>query len=223
MDLDELKHQWAAHDRKLDALIRLNRRAFATGQLDRARTALRRLAAVVAVELLINLVAVGALGGFLAVHAGELRFVVPAVALDAGAIALVSGGVRQLVAMARIDHGQPVAAIQHQLAELARLRLRLIRGTFLLAPLAWTPLLVVGLAALGIDAYRVLAAGYLLANLAFGIAAIPLALWLSRRWLGRLEHAPRARWLARHLIGASLRDAADFVAAIAEFDREISA
>jgi len=220
MDLDDLKQQWAAHDRKLDALIRLNRRVFATGQLDRARSALRRLGAIVAVETLINLIAVIALGGFLAVHARELRFVVPAVALDAGAIALVSAGVRQLAAMTRIDQGQPVTIIQQQLAELGQLRLRAIRWTFLLAPLAWTPLLVVGLAALGIDAYRVLDAGYLLANLAFGIAFIPLAIWLSRRFLGRLDHAPRARWLARHLVGASLRDAAGFVAAIADFERE---
>jgi len=223
MDLDDLKQQWAAHDRKLDALIQINRRVFATGQLDRARSALRRLGAAVAVETLVNLVAVVALGSFLAVHLRDLRFVVPAVALDAGAIALVSAGVRQLAAIARIDHGQPVAVIQQQLTELGRLRLRVIRWTFLLAPLAWTPLLVVGLAALGVDAYRVLDAGYLLANLAFGIAVIPLSIWLSHRFLGGLDHAPRARWLARHLVGANLRDATDFVATIAEFERETSA
>jgi hypothetical protein len=55
VNLDELEAQWAEHDRKLDANLRLSRRLLSASTLKRARSALQRLIAFVAIESLATL------------------------------------------------------------------------------------------------------------------------------------------------------------------------
>ena len=44
MELDELKQKWAEHDRKLEVNIRLTRQLLSATKMNRARSALQRLA-----------------------------------------------------------------------------------------------------------------------------------------------------------------------------------
>ena len=65
MDLDELKQKWAVHDRKLDALLRLNRRLLTASTMNRARSALQRLAISLALESAVWFALIVALGIFI--------------------------------------------------------------------------------------------------------------------------------------------------------------
>ncbi len=221
MDLDELKEKWEEHDRKLDASLRLNRQLLNEVHLDRARSALHRLTLSLAFEAAIDFVAVAILGAFLYDHIAVARFALPAVVLDVYAIAILIAVIRQITAVQQIDYGKPITTIQKQVEALRILRIRCIQGTLLAAPLVWTPLFIVALKGLfGLDAYRLFGTAWLLANLLFGLAVIPLALWLSRRFRDRLGRSPAMRRLIDDLTGHSLNRAADFLKNLTEFEDE---
>lgn len=220
MNLDELSNQWAALDRKLEFAIRLNTQQLRESAVRKSRTALQGLSCGIVIELLINVVAIGALGLFMVNHVGDWRFLAPALLLVATAIGLVAFGGYQLEVLARVDFGAPVVAVQRQLGTLKRQRIRAVQWTLLLAPLLWTPLLIVGLKGLlGVDAYAVLTAGFLVTNALFGLAAIPLLLWASRRFARRFENAPWMQRLMDDLAGRSLARAAVSLDSIARFER----
>jgi len=46
---------------------------------------------------------------------------------------------------------------------------------------------------LRVDAYKTLGAAYLLANLLFGLAIIPLAIWLAKKFGDRMDRAAERR------------------------------
>lgn len=223
MALQEVKDLWADYDRKLDRSIRLNTRLLRQSALDRADSSLRWLSRAILVEVLFNLAVVIALGVFIGSHLTELRFLVPAAVLDLAALLLIATGVRQLVALAAIDYGQPVVAIQKQLAELRIQRIRTSKWTLLTSPLLWTPFMIVALEALlGFDVY-LLGAPYLLANLLVGGAVIPLVLWIANRHAGRLQGSPLMRSILDDLAGRNLVKATAFLDSLDRFEREEAA
>ena len=113
-------------------------------------------------------------------------------ALDVFEIATLIVLIQQIRLALYIDYSKPVAVIQKQLETLRMLHIRHFQWTFLLAPLLWTPLLIVTLEGfLRIDAYKTLGAAYLLANLSFGLAIIPLAIWLSKKFADRINRSPK--------------------------------
>jgi hypothetical protein len=120
-----------------------------------------------------------------------------------------------------VDYTGPVAAIQRRLEALRALRIRTTQAIFLLSPLLWTPLLIVGLRALfGVDAYAVLGIPYLLANLTFGVTFALATLWVCRRFADRLDRSPFVQRLARDVAGANLTAALQKLEALAAFERE---
>jgi len=121
-----------------------------------------------------------------------------------------------------IDYSKPVAVIQKQLESLRMLHIRHFQWTLLLAPLLWTPLLIVALEGfLRIDAYQTFGAAYLLANLLFGLAIIPPAIWLSKKFGGRMGRSPEIQWLMKELAGYNLNAASDYLATLSEFEEEM--
>jgi hypothetical protein len=74
LDLDEMKKQWAEHDRKLDESIRLNRQLLSTTNLNGARSAMQRMAAFLGLEAAVQLAVVVALGSFIYEHIAMMRF-----------------------------------------------------------------------------------------------------------------------------------------------------
>ena len=117
--------------------------------------------------------------------------------------------------MKDIDYAAPVIEQQKQLERLRVLRIRKSKWILLLAPLLWTPLFIFGLSLLGFDAGR-LGAPYLLANLAFGIAVIPVLLWLSRR--PAVQRSRLFGQFADDLAGRSLVRARAQLASLAAFE-----
>lgn len=221
MDIDTVKTLWQESNRKLEASMRLNTLLVTQSNLNRADAALRRLGRGITFEVVANLAAVFFLGWFAAGHVRELRFFVPAVLLDLYWIALVAGGVRQLVELRSLDYDEPVVAIVQRLQRLRLARIRTTLGILLLGPLMWVPLLVVGARAIfGVDIYAVTSPAWLAANALFGLAVIPLAIFIARRFGARLERRSWMRALADEIAGRSLTAALDDLAAIRRFTEE---
>jgi hypothetical protein len=218
MELDELKARWDALDRRLDAQAALGRETLRELRLGKVDGALARQRRRVAAELVLNVLGLWWMAVYTVERIGAVRFFVPGLALSVGLALLLSAGVRQLIWLARVDYGAQVAELQARLAAAQRSLVRTTMWVFLLAPLVWTPLLVVGLdGLLGVDAYAVLGGAYLAANLAFGMAALPLLWWAGRRFAARFADRPWFARLLRDVGGQSLADAQAEVAALGSF------
>lgn len=221
MDLDELKEKWAEHDQKLETSIRLNRQILCAMKLNQTRSALQRLVMGLALEAVIDLAAIVALGSFIYDNREQGRFAFPAIALDLFEITILTALIRQITLALQVDYGKPIAAIQKQIETLKILRIRYIQGIFLIATLAWTPLLIVGLKGVfGWDVYRLFGPVYLIANLLLGLSIIPLMLWLSKRYGDRIGRWPVIQRLMRNLAGYNLTAATDFLATLSKFEDE---
>jgi hypothetical protein len=224
VEMDDLRKTWAEYDRKLDTNIRLSRQLLRAINLNRVRSPMRRLAFFLGLESIIQFAVVVALGNFIYEHIATMRFALPAAALDVGAIALLSSMIRQLTLVLQIDYDKPIAIIQKQLGDLRVLGIRRIQGIFLVATLAWTPLLIVTLKGfLGLDAYRLFGVPYLAANLLVGLAIIPLGIWLSKKFSDRMGRSPLIQRLMKDLAGYNLNAAAGFFASLSEFEEETRA
>jgi hypothetical protein len=221
MELDELKQKWAEHDRKLEVNIRLTRQLLTATKMNRARSALQRLAVFLALESVVAIAVIIVLGSFVGGHIAMVRFAIPAAALDLFEIATLIVLIQQIRLALYIDYSKPVTAIQKQLESLRMLHIRHLQWTLLLAPLLWTPLLIVALQGfLRVDAYKTVGAAYLLANLLFGLAIIPLAIGLSKKFGDRMDRSPKIQWLMKELAGYNLNAASDFLATLSEFEEK---
>ncbi len=214
--LDEMKSAWEAQDRKLDASLRLNQELLRAATLNRVRSPLRRLVFELSLEIAASAAGLVLLGTFLAQHIAEARFVWPAAMLDVWLILCLAASARQLVQANRIDYDEPVTTIQRRLGELRILRLRAFRLELLTGQIVWwLPFLIVALAGLfGIDAYRFLSTTFIAVNLLLGVAVIPLAIWIARRFEHRF-----LRRLADEIAGRSLTEAQAHVAKLSDFER----
>lgn len=220
MELDALRTQWTEQGARIEAGLTLNRRLLTALSLDRARTALGRHARGLIVEGVIAGLLILWLGSFLYEHLWQLRFSVPAWLLQMFCIASLADIVRQAIAARGIDAGEPVAAFQKRVASLRVMAIRHVQGILLVSTLLWAPLLVVGLKAVfGIDAWRVFGGGYLAANALVGVAVIPVAIVLARRFAGRFGGAPWFRRLLDDIAGEPVREARAFIAEVVEFER----
>jgi hypothetical protein len=219
MELDDLKTAWRELDRRLDDHRALNLRVLRELKLDKTRSALRRLAAGPLAELFLNAFGALLVGSFLANHLTTARYAIPALVLQAAVLLLLAADLRQLVRIARIDWAAPVVQIQRDLAALRAERIRTTQVTFLAAPLLWTPFVIVAAQGLlGFDLY-LLGSAVIAANLAFGLAVIPLGLWIARH-LGRRLSPSFLRSLADDVAGRSLAVAQGHLEEIARFEDE---
>lgn len=222
MELDALKEKWAEHDRKLDVSIRLNRQLLMAANMNRVRSPLRRLAFFVGLGALIGLIGPVILGQFIYQHWAEPRFVLPAVVLHVWVIANLAASIRQIAMALRIDYDKPIAVIQKQLESLRVLRIRITQWALLTGQVVWwIPFLIVALKGFwDVDAYKVFGTAFLLANLAVGLAIIPLAIWVSRKFGDRMGRSPVMQRLMRELAGYNLNAATGFLATLSEFENE---
>ncbi len=214
MELNELKEKWAEQDRKLDLCIRLN--------THRVQSPLRRFAFLLGLGALMGLAVLVILGQFIYQYWAEPRFALPALLLHVWVIATVAASIRQITMALRVDYDKPVAVIQKQLASLRMVRIRITQWALLTGQFVWwIPFLIVALKGFwGVDAYKAFGAVFLIANLAFGLAVIPLAIWLSRKLGDRMGGSPTVQWLMRELAGSNLNAAGSFLAAVSEFENE---
>lgn len=100
-------------------------------------------------------------------------------------------------------------------------RVRATMWTLLAAPLLWILVLIVALKGLiGLDAYAVFDGAWLAANVLFGVAVIPLAVWISRRQADRMDRSPFVQSLLRDIAGYNLNAAMGFLGSLEQFEEE---
>jgi hypothetical protein len=223
MELDELKEKWAEHDRKLDESIRLNRQLLRDLYARRARFALWRLAAMLAVGAIFILAVVVFLGHFIATNWSMPRFVWPAVALDLMTIAALAALVAQIGLALSINYDKPVAVIQKRLETLRKFRIRYSQAICLTMTLTWTPVFIVGMkASLGWDVYHLFDTTWMVVNLAFGFLVLGIGVWGARHFGDRLSDTASGRRFLRDLAGYNLNAASGFLKTLAEFETDHS-
>jgi hypothetical protein len=221
MELDDLKTAWRELDRRLDSSLALNRHVLRELKLDKTRSALRRLAGLVLFELISGVLAALLLGSFLAAHFDTARFAVPAVVLHVVALLTIVAGARQLALIGRINYSGPVVNLQHELAALRASRVRTTSWLLLLSPLLWTPLAIVAAQGLfGFDVYRGFGPLWVASNIGVGLATIPLAVWIARRYSERLGGSRFLKHLADDIAGRSLATAMGHLEEITRFEEE---
>jgi hypothetical protein len=126
--------------------------------------------------------------------------------------------IRQIVASRLIDYGKPIAVIQKQIEALRILRIRMVQWAVLAGLAVWVAaLIVIFKAAFGVDIYE---PRWIWSNVAFGVALIPLAVWLSKRFAAQMDRSPFIQGVMRSLAGYNLTSAAGFLASLAEFQHE---
>jgi hypothetical protein len=216
MNFEEMQQQWTAQDQTPDPVIQINLGELRGSHVYAAATALQRLTRSLGLELVVNAIVMLVLSSFVSNHLREPRFLAPALLLHGCAIALVAANIRQLVLLRRVDYAGPIVAMQRTLATLRLSRIRTTKWTFVVAPLLWVPMLITGLRGLlGVDAYWFLDAGWIAVNILFGVAVIPLTLWLARLFRG----SRLLQRIADSFAGQSLNDAKAFLDQVARFER----
>lgn len=221
IDLDQMKEQWAQHDRKLEENIRLNRQLLTTIHLKEGRSRLQRLLGLTAAHALLWVGCVVALGNFIYEHVAVPRFALAAAALDLYAIGFLIALIRQMIIVGRIDYGQPITAIQKQLEAVRMLRIRTTQWGVLAGTVVWVPfLIVVSQAFFGLDIFRLFGTPWVTANLLFGLALIPLAIWASKKFRDRFTRSPLIQQLMKDLAGTNLNATVAFLAKLSEFEDE---
>jgi hypothetical protein len=218
MELDEVKERWAEHDRKLDLSIRLNRQLMRETYTRRAKSALWRLSAMLAVGSITMLPVIIFLGAFTAKNWAVPRFTIPAIVLDIAAIATLAALNVQIGMALTIDYTQPIAAIQKRLETLRKFRIRYIQAIFVTSALLWAPMFIVVMKTfLGADVYRLAGTAWIVTNVAIGLAVLVLGVWLFKKFEPRMS--PK---FLRDLAGYNLKAASGFMATLAEFEDDHS-
>jgi hypothetical protein len=215
---DDIATLWRQYDARLEQSLRLNTLLVTRYALVHSETALGRLRTTLAIEILVNAVAVLVIGGFEADFFHEMPAFAAAAVLEAYAIAVLIGSIVQLVLVGRIDYEEPTIALARDFERVKLTRARITLWTLVLAPLMWVPLAVVTVRAFGgIDPIAAFGIPWLAANVAFGFAVLFGALFVAKRYGG----ARTAPWLRRFLdtlAGRHARAAADAVDALARYE-----
>ena len=221
MELEAMKEAWRRYDERLDRQVQLNIHLLKTIELDKTRSALRRLAVGPILLIVLGACMQVGLGLFIAAHLGQLQYLAPALVLDVFAIFLVVSSVLQLSVLARIDYEGPVARIQE---DVERLRVRRIYFSTLhklSGPLLWLPALIVGLKAwIGFDFYAHFDHLWIATNFALGLGFVGLAVWLARRLVNQRIAWPWLRNLMEEIAGRNLTKARASLREIEDFSRE---
>lgn len=218
MELDEMKNLWAQSNRRLEESMRLNVLLLQQSNLRKTGTLLGRLKLGLILELVVSVIAVGATAHFGYQHLSQPQFLVPAVLLYLYALTYSIAIGRQITQIAAIDYDEPVVAIQRKLEEFRLARIRTTLWALLFGPLMWLPILIVGMLGIfGVDIYAYATTAWLAANALFGLAVIPLAIFLARRYGPRLG-SPVTRRLAEAIAGQSISQALASLDTIRRFE-----
>ncbi|MBV9232545.1 MAG: hypothetical protein JO030_00770 [Candidatus Eremiobacteraeota bacterium] len=217
MERDDFREAWASLQPDAAMQEAIERALSRQAGIKAAHTALQRDRGQLSLEVALNYAAVIALGAFAVHHAMHVTYMLCAALLGSGLLAVNLELLRIAMALRRLDYGQPVFALQSSIEAIRTRRARLTAIILALAPLAWTPLLVVAVAIFGGDAIATLGTAYIAANAAFSLA-FALAAWLGARRFGRhVAHSGWLRGLTDALSGQAYREALERLTSLERF------
>lgn len=221
MNLDDIKNQWSAFDKKLDNSIKLNTLLLKEVSLNKTNSYLRRLSVSIYTELILSFLVLLILGNFIWNNLYHIKFLIPAISLDLFIIFLVNSSIRQLIEINSIDFSEPIITNQKKLGNLKVRRINETKMVFLVSPLLWVPLLIVIVRGItGLDPYSIFSASWLVGNLLFGLAVIPLVLWVSKRYSHKFQSSLFVQSIMNDIAGRSLNEAIGFLDKLAKFEKE---
>lgn len=221
MNLDDIKNQWSAFDKKLDNSIKLNTLLLKEVSLNKTNSYLRRLSVSIYTELILSFLVLLILGNFIWNNLYHIKFLIPAISLDLFIIFLVHSSIRQLIEINSIDFSEPIITNQKKLGSLRVRRINETKMVFLLSPLLWVPLLIVVVRAItGLDPYSIFSASWLVGNLLFGLAVIPIVFWVSKRYSHKFQSSLFVQSIMNDIAGRSLNEAVGFLDKLAKFEKE---
>lgn len=217
---EEMEAAWKAQSAKLDQVTLLLVDQVRSESVSRVKAPLRSLIVSLWLEIALSAAGMLLMGSFLAEHVTQARFVWPAALMDIWFGATLIAAIRQLLPAAKINYDEPISCVQQQLGRLRILRLKTFRWLFLTGQIVWwMPFLITSLKmGFGVDAYRYLTPGFIMANMLAGLALIPLVLQVLKRF----RFAAKASWyerLADIVAGRSLAEAQHQAQIVADFIR----
>jgi hypothetical protein len=226
VNIEDLRDEWTLRNAKLEQMLQLNTRMLRESWLERHRADVGGTGHGV-VEVLVSVPVLFLLGNFAADHVGQWRFFLPAVALHVWTVVMLATGIFQRAALRKVDYGRPVLELQRELLMLRRQRITTFKWAFLTGQvLWWIPLMIVLFKAVfGVDLFELsdFMRSFIAINLLAGLAFIPLALWLTRRYGQRLERVGALRRIVDSLAGSDMRRANAFLERLARFENEMQA
>lgn len=223
VNLDELQAKWAAHNKDLETLTRLNHQMLAAPKLNRSQSAFKRALVGIAIEVGLTFLLVMFLGDFIYEHWNLGSLMVPVAAFDIMMIWALGSQIRHLIFAQRIDFSAPVTVLQRDLMDLRSRRLRYGKIVFLLGFMAWF-WLPFGLIAL----QKFPPAGWLGFQRACFVSSLVallllstgVSVWLAKWFDERRDRFPRLQRLTGVLAGRSLNAAVEAIAELKEFEQE---
>lgn len=215
---EEMEAAWKTQSAKLDQATLLLKDRVRQESILRIKSPMRGLIVSLWMEIALCLVGMIVMGGFLAEHITQARYVWPASLMDFWFCGTLIASIRQLLAVRGVSYDAPIAGAQEHLTRLRIMRLETFRWIFLTGQVVWwMPFLITsGLMFFGVDVYRYLTPGFIWTNVLVGLALIPSLLLVSKR----VQFAARESWygrLADVIAGQSLTDAQRQAKALADF------
>ena len=144
MELDELKQQWQALDRKLDRSIALNLRLLTEKRTRKTKLRLVPVLLLQPFQIVIGLAMTIFFARFWIMNLGTWPLVISGVFLHALSVGLVIDAVVRTLLIVRINYAAPVVTIQRYLALMRRWEIRSFKWSWVAVWLAPPALLIVG-------------------------------------------------------------------------------
>jgi hypothetical protein len=218
--LDELRDEWSDRSRRLDEHLRLSAHLLRDDWIERQRERVWKLRPFGKFSMAVWIATMVLLGLFIGTHANHPALCVTALVLDLWVIVVGIAEIRRQQALRNLDFGMPLLELQARVEALRIARIRSFNRAFLTGQIVWwIPFVVVAAAgAFGADLYlspqfRAFAAW----NIAGGIAFIPLAMGLSRRYGERLSRSSIGRRIADSIAGRDIAAARDYLERLRRF------
>jgi hypothetical protein len=223
ISLEELRNEWSEHSQRLDERLRLSAHLLRDDWIERQHERAWKLGPFGKFSMAVWIATMVLLGHFLGTHADQPALFLSALVLDLWVIATGIAQVRQQQALRDLDFGLPLLALQARIEALRIARIRAFNRAFLTGQIVWwIPFVVVVAAgAFGANLYlspqfRAFAAW----NIAGGIAFIPLAIWLSRRYGERISRSSVVRNIADSITGRDVAAAREYLEKLRRFGGE---
>jgi hypothetical protein len=218
--LEELRDEWSDRSRRLDERLQLSAHLLLDDWLERQRERVWKLGPFGKFSMAVWIATMVLLGHFLGTHANQPALFVTALVLDVWVIVTGIAGVLQQQALRNLDFGLPILELQARVESIRIARIRSFNRAFLTGLVVWwIPFVVVIFAgAFGVNLYlspqfRAFAAW----NIAGGVAFIPLAMWVSRRYGERLSRSSTVRHIADSIAGRDIAAAREYLEKLRRF------
>jgi len=221
--LEALRDEWNDRSRRIDERLRVTAQMLRDDWTERHRAGIRKSAEFGPFSMAVWIAALALLGLFMGTHAGEPSLFLTALAIDAWVLATGVAALRQKHALAHLDYGCALVELQARVEALRISRIRTFNIAFLTGQVVWwIPFAVVLIAGLsGVNLYhsapfRVFAAW----NVAFGVAVIPLSVWVARRYGERLSRTSAMRHIADSIAGRDIAAAREYLEKLRRFESD---